>query len=467
VSAFNSASQVFAYLDNFLSRSGAAVPKTLRGERLALMAEAASHPESCAPVFHVAGSKGKGSVTGMLTAILGAAGKRVAQYVSPHVADPRERITLGFKYLDEALYASCGDELRALNEKLSDKNHPKYHIFHGAEPHCHLPAYFELLTFYYFLCARAARADVMTVETGMGGRFDPTNVVKPLASLITVIEIEHSAILGSTIEEIAFEKAGIIKENTPVFLAGQTEAALRVFTEAAAKKNAPLYYLPRLLSIEDLSISHAGCAFTLVPKSGAPFDKPLPLSVGIPCAAQAENAALAVLALKTTLPHISDDEITRALSPFTLPARFERLPFVPQQPPAVIDGAHTPLSVTFACKSWTSLYGEGGILLFACADDKNAALMAEILVPHFRFIIVTTPGYYKTGDSARVYALFSDESAKQKVQSELCMQPELCHIADTKSAIDYARRLSLEQKLPLFCTGSFYLAAEVRAAVAA
>jgi dihydrofolate synthase/folylpolyglutamate synthase len=456
VDAFVSADDVFAYLDRFISPNVWVIPKHLRAERLRLIAEAAGHPETCAPSFHIAGSKGKGSVTGMLTAMLEAAGKRAAQCVSPHVADVRERITLGGRFLDEAVYTSCGERVRTLNEKLCDTAEPRYHLFHGKDGHCYPPTYFELLTLYFFYCAEAVRPDVLTVETGMGGRFDPTNIVDPLVSVITVIELEHTAFLGNTIAEIAFEKAGIIKEGKPVVLAGQCEEALRVFEKAAREKNAPLYYLPRLISVEDISVTRDGTAFTLVPKSPELLKEPLRLSVKIPGAVQAQNAALAVAALLAVMPEAAGG-IQPGLSSFSLPARFERLTLA-GYPPMVIDGAHTALSAALAVDAWARLYGEG-LLLFGCAEDKNAGAMAEALLPHFKRIIITAPGSYKTSDPAQVYKAFLKAKAGRTGAA-----PEITLIPDTGCAIAEAAAYAKKTGLPLFCTGSFYLAAAMRAA---
>jgi dihydrofolate synthase/folylpolyglutamate synthase len=297
VKAFSSAEAVFAYLERFISADERAIPKRLRAKRLALLAEAAGHPERCAPAFHVAGSKGKGSVTGMIASALDTAGRRAARYMSPHVADARERIMLGKKFLDETVYTDCGEEMRALRDRVCGTARPEYRLF-NKEARGYPPTYFELLTFYFFFCARSAGADVLVVETGMGGRFDPTNIVDPLVSVISVIELEHTAVLGNTLAEIAFEKAGIIKPGKPVALAEQPAEALPVFQKVAKEKNAPLFYLPDLVSIENIRVSGQGTRFTLVPKNRAVFPGTMELTVGIPGAVQAKNAALALTALK-------------------------------------------------------------------------------------------------------------------------------------------------------------------------
>jgi dihydrofolate synthase/folylpolyglutamate synthase len=456
MACFSSADAVFSYLDQFISTDVWAIPKHLRTERLALLAEAGGHPERCAPAVHVAGSKGKGSVTGMLAAVLDAAAWRVAWYMSPHVADVRERIMLGKGFLDEAVYTACGEETAVLRDRLCDPAHPEYRLFQGKDDNCYPPTYFELLTLYSFFCARKAAVNMQVVETGMGGRFDPTNIIDPLVSVISVIELEHTAFLGDTLAEIAFEKAGIIKPGKPVVLAEQHAEALPVFQKAAAEKNAPFYYLPDLVSVEHVRVSGVGTQFTLVPKNAAVFSAKMELSIGIPGAVQAKNAALAVAALKIAMPEISDDVIKTALRGFSLPARFEK---IADDPPVVIDGAHTALSIELAVQEWTSLYGDGGILLFGCAEDKNVTAMARALLPHFSGVIITNPGSYKVSHPENVFDVFTTEAANANPACKITL------ITDTKNAVDAARTESRAKTLPFFCTGSFYLASEARSQV--
>jgi dihydrofolate synthase/folylpolyglutamate synthase len=457
---FPSAEAVFAYLDRFISADVWAIPKHLRAERLALLAEAGGHPERCAPAFHVAGSKGKGSVTGMIAAALDAAGRRVAWYASPHVADVRERITLGNGFLDEAVYTDCGEEVKALRDRLCDTARPEYRLFHGTEVHCYPPTYFELLTLYSFFCARKAEVDMQVVETGMGGRFDPTNIVEPLVSVISVVELEHTAFLGNTLAGIAFEKAGIIKPGKPVVLAEQHAEALPVFLKVAKERNAPLFYLPDLVSIENVRVSGTGTRFTLVPKNRAVFPQTLELGVGIPGAVQAKNAALAAAALKAAamtapgvMPEIGDGIVAAAFGSFSLPARFEK---IADNPPFVIDGAHTALSVGLTVREWAALYGEGGVLLFGCAEDKNVRAMALVLLPHFSRVIITAPGSYKASRPRAVFEVFVQEAARINPSCEITLT------TGTEDAVDAAAAESRSRNLPLFCTGSFYLVAEAR-----
>jgi dihydrofolate synthase/folylpolyglutamate synthase len=416
-----------------------------------IIASLAGSPERCAPSFHVAGSKGKGSVTGMLASILEAAGLRTARYVSPHVSDFRERITLGGEFLEEGVYIEAGNRLRELTRTLGDAAKAEYRLFNGDGPDDAPPTYFELLTIYYFICAALVRCDAMAVETGMGGEQDPTNIVDSAASLITVIELEHTEYLGNSLTEVAGAKAGIVKPGKPLILAEQGAEALEVFRRAAAERHSPLLYFPEIAEIRDLAIRREGTDFTLAFKQPGYFSEPLGLHVGIAGAVQALNAGLAVIALKTAYPSLDGETIRRGLDNFALPARFENLR--PEAPAVIIDGAHTEKSVELCANTFTALYGRGGILIFGCAAGKNAGAMAAILKPLFSRIVITDPGSYKTSDPQAVYETF----ARAGGEAELRLIPE------TDKAIDYALEEGLATGLPVLGTGSFYLAGDIRA----
>jgi dihydrofolate synthase/folylpolyglutamate synthase len=449
--SFASSQEVFDWLDQFIYYGPNHSPPRFRPERMRVIASLAGNPERCAPSFHVAGSKGKGSVTGMLASMLEAMGLRTAQYVSPHVSDFRERITLDRKFLEERVYIEAGNQLRELVQILGDTTKAEYRLFNGDGPDDAPPTYFELLTMCFFLCARLVRCDVMAVETGMGGEQDPTNIVDSAASLITVIELEHTEYLGNTHAEVAGAKAGIIKPGKPLILAEQSAEALEVFRKAAADQHSPLLYFPEIAELRDIAIRKDGTDFTLDFKKPGYFSEPLRLHVGIAGAVQALNAGLAVIALKNVYPSLDAETIGRGLGGFTLPARLENLR--PQAPAVIIDGAHTEKSVELCANTFTALYGGGGILIFGCAAGKNAGAMAAILKPRFSRIIITDPGSYKGSDPQAVYDLF----ARAGGQAELLLMPE------TAKAIDYALEEGLKTGLPVLGTGSFYLAGDIRA----
>jgi dihydrofolate synthase/folylpolyglutamate synthase len=457
--AFSSSAEVFTWLSRFIKLERGQTSKSFRLDRMQLMAGRAGHPEKCAPAIHIAGSKGKGSVTGMISAVLETAGISTARYMSPHVAEYRERVSRGAGFFDEPVYTRAGEELRRLTETLMDPARREFSVFHPGEAEGEAPTFFELLTVYFFLCARQGNCRAMSVETGMGGRLDPTNILDPLAAVITGIELEHAEFLGDTVAAIAGEKAGIIKPGKPLILAEQVPEAREVFRRTAAEKRAPLWYFPETAAIENLRVHEGGTDFTLSFKKPGIFPAPLDLSVGIPGAIQAKNAGLAVLALKTAFPALDGPLIRRGLEHFRLPARFER---IRRDPPVIIDGAHTPNSTALCASTFLSLYGEGGILLFGCAAHKNAREMAQLLVPCFSRIIITTPGSFKQSEPEKVFAIFEEEARKAGPPGAAEKDSPVRLIKETKQAIRYALDLGRQTALPLLGTGSFYLAAEIR-----
>ncbi len=448
---FSSSADVFSWLSGFINLERGQTPKSFRIDRMEFLTQFAGNPHKLMPSIHIAGSKGKGSVTGMSAAMLTAAGFRAARYMSPHVIDIRERICLNNSYFDEEVYRIAGNELRDITERLPSTANP---LFDPSTPDGCEPTYFELLTLFFFLCAKHGNCNVMVVETGMGGRLDSTNVLDPLLSVITLIELEHTGFLGDTIAKIAAEKAGIIKQGKPLVLAKQSEEALEIFNKTVKEKNSPLIYFPETEEISNLKITTEGTDFTLSFKtenktfSKSPiFPTPLSLFIPVPGKVQAENAALAIAAVKTAFPHIGEDAIRAGLRNLKIPARFEKI-----APEFVIDGAHTPESLALTIETFCLLYGEGGILVFCCAADKDAMAMAKIAHPYFAKIIITTPGTFKASNPPQVYEAFAAQAGREKTQL----------IPDTREAVKEARNFAAKDKLPILGTGSFYLVSEIR-----
>jgi dihydrofolate synthase/folylpolyglutamate synthase len=472
---FTLSEDVFNWLSEFINLERGQKPKSFKIERMEVLTELADHPERYAPSIHIAGSKGKGSATSMLVAMLTAGGYRVARYMSPHVIDIRERICLGDSYFNDDIYCSAGDELRNIVEErlpaLHNTQPNAASLFSSASGGCE-PTFWELLTLLFFLCARKAQCDVMVVETGMGGRLDSTNVLDPLVSVITLIELEHTNFLGNTIEEVAGEKAGIIKAGKPLILAKQCNEALKVFKEKSQERNSPLFYFPEAAQLSNVEVTAQGTNFTLSFNTdknsthASLFYTPISLSIPIPGKVQAENASLAIAALKTAFPQINEDAIRTGLKNLKIPARFEKIapPQETEIPPFIIDGAHTPESLALCIETFCSLYGEGGVLLFGCAADKNAAAMAHIAHSRFAKIFITTPGTFKASDPVKVYETFAKIAGKEKTVL----------VKDTQEAVKktilFAKNSGKNQEMqngknksmPILGTGSFYLVSEIR-----
>jgi len=431
-------------------------------DRIRCLAVLAGRPELCAPVIHIAGSKGKGSVAAMTASILEEANTKTARYMSPHVNDWRERICRGDgSFFPEKTYLQAGEELRKIYETYrnlppildnqSDIQPGSTEMVFSGEP-----TFFELVTLLFFLCTRLDECKAMVVETGLGGRLDATNIVNPAVSVITVIEREHTEYLGTSLASIAGEKAGIIKQGRPVVAATQKPEVLEVLQTYATKNSAPFLYLPQCAETRELRIHEDGTDFTLALRADNDRSFTRRFSVPIPGRSHAANAALAILALTTAFPLVNEESIAQGLAASSLPARFEK---IRSNPPFIIDGAHTPLSVAQCAETFCELYGKGGILLFGCAADKDPQAMAALLLPCFDKCIITAPGSFRASDPAAVHRAFLAESARQKSGAAIVCIP------DTTAAMEETLRLAEETKRAVLCCGSFYLAAEVRRGV--
>jgi dihydrofolate synthase/folylpolyglutamate synthase len=311
----------------------------------------------------------------------------------------------------------------------------------------------------------------MAVETGMGGRLDATNILDPIVSIITLIELEHTDILGQTIKEIAGEKAGIIKEGRPVVVGPQKPEALEVFINKAAETKSPFYYFPEWAEISYAKLIKEGTVFSLKmknPKNGDIFRLD-DVFLSMHGEVQAANAGLSILALKTVFPDLTETAVRKGLESFSLPARFEKLPI---KEDFIIDGAHTSRSVESCVKTFTEIYGKTGILIFGCAAGKDVKTIAPLFMPCFSKIIITTPGTFKKSSPEEIYKAFCDVAAnliksiehetKFHAASKTEVVPEILFIPETQKALETALELAGDLHLPILGTGSFYLAGELR-----
>lgn len=283
--------------------------------------------EKLPPIFHIAGTNGKGSVSAYLRAGLEAGGYGVHAYTSPHLVRFHERIRLaGHPHsapISEEALAALLDECEAANG--------------GANI-----TFFEITTVAGFLAFSRARADALLLEVGMGGRFDTTNIVKhPLVSIITPVDLDHQAFLGNTIAEIAYEKAGILKRGSVGVIGPQTDEAREVIESVAAKIGVRLK-----IHGQDFS-AHEEQGHLIYQDEGGLLDLPMPRLLG---RHQIDNAAIAICALRqaaATLP-LADAAFSHAMREVSWPARMQRLtqgPLVEQAGNPFelwLDGGHNP-----------------------------------------------------------------------------------------------------------------------------
>ena len=208
-----------------------------------LLLEALNNPHKAFKSIHVAGTNGKGSVTHILASILQEAGNKVACYTSPHYKDFRERIKINGVFVTQEYVIDFVKEHQDLIEKIK-------------------PSFFEITVAMAFDYFAKQKVDIAIIETGMGGRFDSTNVLTPLLSIITNISLDHQQFLGDTLEKIAFEKAGIIKNEIPVIIGEFQDETNEVFVDKAMEMNTSLFYANELFEIDEFKSNLNGSLFT-------------------------------------------------------------------------------------------------------------------------------------------------------------------------------------------------------------
>jgi dihydrofolate synthase / folylpolyglutamate synthase len=444
MNGFATADAVYTWLESYINFEKDLKSGDYRLDRVRELARLAGNPQDAVPCVHIAGSKGKGSVACMVASIFSASGLRCARYASPHVLDWRERISLNGAAFSEQIYVRSGDRLRSAADKWEAS---ALRSEYGAL------SWFELMTVWFFLCAAEAGCQIMVLETGLGGRLDATNIVRPLLSVLSRIELEHTAILGNTLTAIAGEKAGIIKEGIPVLCSQQEAEALAVFKRVSSERGSHFYSIKEIAHLDKIELTRTGTSCQMQLRLNG-TRRELSCNLSMMGAVQAENAALATAAALLVRPELSDEVLVRGLESASLPARFQTLS---TQPGFVVDGAHTPSSVRLCIETFTQLYGTEGILLFACAADKDVRAMAKLAKGNFSTVVLTVPGYFKEGRPDAELAAFQEAG----------FAPEFFpKVADAlnaaQAATGFTQKTAPEASAkPLLVCGSFYLAAEV------
>lgn len=383
-------------------------------------------PEEAVPTVHIAGSKGKGSTAKMLACILDeAVGSPISIYASPHVYDFRERVCTSRGFYDDDVYEKSIQELKEV----------------VARDNLTQVSWHELTTAFGFLCAKNAKTKYSVIETGCGGRLDATNIVNPELAIINRIELEHMALLGDTLEKIAKEKAGIIKPRTPVVVSKQAkESVMKVFRDTAAKLDAPIYLVDDYCQISGLHYENSQMCVNV---TGKLWQRPLNLKLKMLGEKQAENAALAALAAKISLPELTESVIERGLAKASLPGRFE------QHGRVILDGAHTPTSIEQTLHTLETLYPDQKYnLLFTISAGKDLSHIASLFRERFEKVYLTVSGGTRAADLADIESAFRaagvDFIANDNYQEAIQVALENTH-----------------ENEKLLVTGSFYLLSKV------
>ncbi|TSB46249.1 bifunctional folylpolyglutamate synthase/dihydrofolate synthase [Alkalicoccobacillus porphyridii] len=330
-------------------------------KRMDWMLEKLGNPESKLNMIHVAGTNGKGSTVSFMRHMLEANGYKVGTFTSPYLECFEERISLNGVPISEKDLVAAANKVRPLVEEL-------------AQTELESPTEFEVITVIMFEhFAHVAKPDIVLVEVGLGGRLDSTNVIKPLLSVITSIGHDHMHILGSTIEEIAREKAGIIKKRIPVISGVTNLDALTVLRETAIERDTSFNQLNEDFYITDILINQSDQSFT--------FDSPLGRLTQLKTTMQGEhqlaNASLALMALLRLREHsgfeITDAACKKGLAHTNWPGRFEKLM---DQPLLIADGAHNEEGMKALATTLQNHYPNHKVTMLAgLTQEKDVATL--------------------------------------------------------------------------------------------
>ena len=376
--------------------------------------------------IHVAGTNGKGSTCAMLASALQVAGYRTGLYTSPHLLDVRERIRIDGHVLSESAWTAAFEAVHQAVERLLARDLIDAH-----------PSFFETVTVMAFLAFARAGVGVVVLEVGVGGRLDATNVIEPEVAVITPVDFDHEAFLGSDIESIAGEKAGILKRGRPAVFAVQRPEALRVLEQRALVMGVPVMHTAAW-RVEGLVLHPRGSRFTLVPVAGGPG---VPVECPLAGLHQVENARSAVAALH--LFGVPAEAIQQGIATAVWPGRLE---YVADNPTIILDGAHNPAGATaLAAYIGEFFKGEPIRIIYGAMRDKAVEEVTNTLFALAYEVILTAP------DQPRA---LSPESLAPMLE-----HPRLRVAANTAEALRMAR----DTPMTTFVTGSLFLVGEARA----
>ena len=398
-------------------------------ERITALCQALDNPQKKLRFIHVAGTNGKGSTSSMLASILQNAGYRTGLYTSPYIRTFCERIRVDGENIPEDALAKLTEKMQPIADAMEDK-----------------PTEFELITALAFAYFYQTKCDVVVLEVGLGGRLDSTNVIENTAlSIITGIDFDHTALLGKTIGEIAYEKAGIIKEGRPVLFGGSQGAAHDIVQKVALEKNAPFYTVDRSSYLQKEA--------TL---EGTVFDYLQYTDIHLPLLGtyQPYNATLVLTAIELLKEQgfaIDDNAVCQGLAAVRWPARFELLS---RDPIIIYDGGHNPEGVRAAVASVKTYFGEQRVnLLSGVMADKDRGEMIETMKPIIARAFTVTPNNPRS--------LAAEDYAAQLVSYGIAATPYGSVAEGVRAAIESSKK----ENIPLICLGSLYLYEEVEAAI--
>ncbi len=388
--------------------------------RITALCEALGNPQDDLRCIHVAGTNGKGSFCAMTASILQAAGYRTGLFTSPYIKVFNERMMVDGEMISDEELAELTAYVRPVADAMADK-----------------PTEFELITAIAFLYFKRHNCDVVVLETGMGGRLDATNLIStPLLAVITGIALDHTAFLGDTVEQIAAEKAGIIKDGCPVLYGGEDAVAERIIAHTAKTKTAPYRQVNRE-SLRVLSADWEGTRF-----SYGGYEE---LALSLLGLYQPHNAATVLTAVSMLNEQgltIPSDAVRQGLATVCWPGRFEVLS---RRPLVIFDGAHNAEGIAAAVESVRYYFADRKVyVLTGVLQDKDYHAIAHSLAQ------VACRAFVLTPDNPRALA---GETYAALLNSLGVAAEAYGSVAEAFAA---ARAAAEADGLPLLCLGSLY-----------
>jgi dihydrofolate synthase/folylpolyglutamate synthase len=400
-------------------------------ERITFLLEQLGNPHRELKVIHVTGTNGKGSVCKCISSILQKAGYTVGLYLSPHIERFSERIVINDEEIPAEDLAMLVAQVRPLVEEMKQNDNT--------------PTFFEIVTSLAFLYFKDRTVDYAVVEVGLGGRFDATNMVTPLVSVITNISLEHTDILGKDITSIALEKSGIIKDHIPVITAA-TQDARETIEHVAKQRNAPLTGIDHTMW-KRISFKQ-GCQVFVIHGSFKDYT----VKTSLLGKHQGENIAVAITAIEQVQMngvYISDNDILDGVADVTYPGRME---IVSEKPFILLDGAHNPDGMNMLIKTIREDFSfHRLIVILGVLKEKDIKTMGSAIAPLSDVIIVTKSTNPRASDPLVLKQIIESVDPNKKIYVETSI-PE---------AIEHAKRLA-KQKDMICVSGSLFTVGEAR-----
>lgn len=405
-------------------------------ENITVLMERLGRPDRTYPIVHIAGTNGKGSTAAFLESILRAAGFRTGLNTSPHLERINERIRINGEEVSDQIFAETFTRVQEVIEELLAAGRLQAH-----------PTYFECVTALAFEVFARERVEFAVVEVGLGGRLDATNIVRPQVSVITRIDFDHENYLGHSLEEIAREKAGIVKAGVPVATAPQLPEVREVLRGKARELDATIVDTGEDFDLER-EIAEAGCARALARARAR--GETVRLAPGLPGRFQLENALNAVATarlLQARGYRITNQNIEQGIRSTEWPGRLERLQAGPD---VYLDGAHNPGAARELAQFLEENFASRRVyLIFGAMRDKSVDEMTGILFPLASEVIFTQPGTPRAVSANQLADLAGHHAARYTV------------IRDAEEALESALAKARSDDA-VFVTGSLYLVGQLR-----